>query len=208
MLKVKSNTSAIVRIGRLLLFPSCLLTTLFVASIRFAPATTHAQTRQQDFGLPELHRIVSITLQPTYSCRSPQDFEKGYEKTALFVSNYSRKINSPELLFEGPCHGEDYLSSPNGMDLIDDMGKVPLEEVTAQSVMTRRDIDFERTAMVKLNHTYAVLINQPFIRGLLVFTVVDHDRNERLDIRYAVKEYQVLTVEKESPGFDWAARNQ
>jgi hypothetical protein len=86
MLKVKSNTSAIVRIGRLLLFPSCLLTTLFVASIRFAPATTHAQTRQQDFGLPELHRIVSITLQPAYGCRSPQDLQKGYEKTALFVS--------------------------------------------------------------------------------------------------------------------------
>jgi hypothetical protein len=78
--------SAIVRIGRLLLFPSCLLTTLFVASIRFAPATTHAQTRQQDFGLPELHRIVSITLQPAYGCRSPQDLQKGYEKTALFVS--------------------------------------------------------------------------------------------------------------------------
>lgn len=46
--------------------------------------------RQQDFGLPELHKINSVTLEPSYSCRSRVDFQTGYEKTALYLSTFSR----------------------------------------------------------------------------------------------------------------------
>ena len=34
--------------------------------------------------LPELHKIKAVTLNPSYSCRSKEDSQKGYGNTALF----------------------------------------------------------------------------------------------------------------------------
>ena len=72
---------------------------LLVAFLGFAALVP--QAKQEDFGLPELHKIKTVTLAPSYSCRSQQDSARGYENTALFLSAVSRLRNTPELLFEG-----------------------------------------------------------------------------------------------------------
>lgn len=69
-----------------------------------------------DLGLPELHKIQRVTLSPSYSCRSSEDFHKGYENTALFLSAYSRKMNSPELLFNGACKSADWFEAATAGD--------------------------------------------------------------------------------------------
>jgi len=86
------------------------------------------QQPREDSGLPELHRIRTATLSPSYSCRSEEEFQKGYENTALFLSKYSLRRNSPELLFNGACKTWDYLQG-HGLDVIADLGDVPIEEL-------------------------------------------------------------------------------
>src|SRR3954467_138388 len=87
---------------------------LFVAlTLLLASAAAPAQ---QDYGLPELHTIKTVTLSPSYSCRSQEDFGKGYESTALFLSKYSKSRNSPDLLFDGACRSGDYFESSTAGD--------------------------------------------------------------------------------------------
>src|SRR5947209_19365900 len=82
--------------------------TIFVASILLL---TSSAAVAQNYGLPELHTINSVTLSPNYGCRSQEDFSRGYEKTALFLSDYSKRMNAPDLLFNGACKSEDYLEA-------------------------------------------------------------------------------------------------
>src|SRR6185312_17006720 len=69
-----------------------------------------------DLGLPELHKINRVTLSPNFGCRSEQDINKGYENTALFLSLYSRRMNSPELLFNGACKSSDWFEAATAGD--------------------------------------------------------------------------------------------
>lgn len=164
----------------------------------------------QSFNLPELHVIKSATLTPAYSCRTSEEFQKGYQSTALFLSDYSKKRNSPDLLFNGACNSKDNFDV-NDMSLIADLGaNLPVEKITAQTAFNLRNVNspvdytkFVRTVAVEENHTYAVLLNKSDIRGLFVFTVVNHVPNQRVVLRYAVKEYQLLDVKASATGFDW-----
>lgn len=190
---------------------------LFVVLIALTSASSLLTLRgdspkQQDLGLPELHKINSITLEPSYSCRSREDFQKGYEKTALYLSTFSRDRHYPELLFNGACKSPDDLEgmlAGDDMSLIADLGALEIENVSAQSVFITRGVHFERYVPVQLKHTYALLVNRSDVRGLVIFSVIGHTPNERLDLRYAVKEYQVVNGKIESsPGFDWGKENQ
>lgn len=172
----------------------------------------------QSYGLPELHKVNRITLAPSYSCRSREDFQKGYEHTALFISAYSKQMHSPDLLFNGACGARDSFdvsTAGDDMSTIADLGKERLEDLrTIQAFNVQRlnspDLfsRFMREAPVEFGHTYAVLINKRDVRGLFYFTVTGYIPNQRLDLSYAVKEYQLLTVSAESPGFDWSRRSQ
>ena len=100
------------------------------------------------------------------------------------------------------------------MSLIADLGEVPLEKVAAQFVFNAKGVHsfdlytkFAKVARVQANHTYAVVLNSSLVRGLFVFTVVNYVPNKRLDLQYAVKDYQVLSVQSQSPGFDWSKGN-
>ena len=173
------------------------------------------QKPEDDLGLPELHKIKTATLSPSYSCRSKEDFNKGYEKTALFLSSYSQHRNAPDLLFNGACGSQDYFVGGGDMPVIADLGNIPLEKVTALLAFNTKNVHsfdlyskFAREVEVKANHTYAVLINSSELRGLFLFTVVDYVQNKKVDLRYAVKKYQLLNVRAESEGFDWEAKNQ
>jgi len=184
-----------------------------------------AAMAQQDYGLPELHTIRTATLSPSYSCRSPEDFSKGYESTALFLSNQSKRRNSPDLLFNGACRGEDsFESSTAGDDMafVVDLGSdIQLETLTTSEIFNiyyRRSLPtppdsrqiesvLRRSVKVVPDHTYAVFLNKSSIRGLFVFKVTNHLPHKSVDIQYAVKEYQVIDVKAQSPGFSWEQQN-
>lgn len=182
--------------------------------------TVSSQQAQNDLGLPDLHTIKSITLSPSYSCRTPEGFQKGYEETALFLSAYSKQRNSPDLLFNGACRSEDYFQASTAGDdmaLIADLGEnISLEKLTAHDAVTGytplsatelKKPPFSDSAHIKIGHTYAVLLNKSEIRGLFVFTVTGYTQNKQVELRYAVKEYQILRMTAQSSGFDWSAAN-
>jgi hypothetical protein len=182
----------------------------FLASI-----SVFAQTQTPKLQLPELHTIQSVTLGPSFSCRPTDEFKRGYQKTALFLSAYSRERNSPDLLFNGACQSKDYFEAStagDGMSLIADLGTdVSLDNVSALRAFNLNRVNspnayskFVRAVNVELNHTYAVLLNESDKRGLFLFTVVDYVPNQKVGLRYAVKSYQVaLGGRVESSGFDW-----
>src|SRR5438552_4136834 len=88
--------------------------------------------------LPTLYKIQHITLSPSYSCRSKEEFRrKGYEGTALYLSGYSEELRSPELLFNGACKSADNFEGAlagDALDVIADYGDVALESLTGNHV--------------------------------------------------------------------------
>lgn len=185
--------------------------TLALAVIFVLSLIAGGRSSENDYGLPALHLIKMATLSPAYSCRSPEEFSQGYQETALFLSAYSKRRNSPDLLFNGACRSEDYFqvsTAGDDMALIADLGaNVPLEDVSVRRALDRSS-QFVKSAKVALNHTYVVLINKSEIRGLFAFNVTEHVPNLKVGLRYAVKSYQVRPdLRIESPGFDWERRN-
>jgi hypothetical protein len=176
------------------------------------------QQQQTELGLPELHTIKTATLSPAYSCRPPEEFQAGYQNTALFLSRYSATRNSPDLLFNGACGAKDYFegaTAGDDMSLIADLGEVPIEEVSASKAFNFKRVHsfdlysrFTRVAPVEAHHTYVVLINKRELRGLFAFSVRSYVPNSKVDLQFAVKEYQLLNLRGQSDGFDWASRNR
>ena len=168
-----------------------------------------------DFGLPELHKINSVTLSPSYSCRSEQEALKGYENTALFLSAYSHRMNSPELLFNGACKSPDTFqgaTAGDDLDVVADYGEWPIEDLTAQQVFSPRRIagayaQFSEELPVKEGHTYGLLINKPDIRGFFFFQVMRHIPNQKVELKYVVQDYQLLDRSAASPGFGCDTKN-
>jgi hypothetical protein len=188
-----------------------------VVALCLISAVPALQQPREDFGLPELHRIKTATLSPSYSCRSDEEFTKGYAETALFLSRYSRNRRSPELLFDGACKSEDHLEGAlagDQLDVIADLGEVPLEELRADQVFNTRRVarleyysSFSEIARPLLHHTYAVLINKGDIRGFFYFTVTGYVPNQKLELKYVVKDYELLNRRDSSAGFNWGATN-
>lgn len=178
------------------------------------------KTAEPSPGLPSLHVIKTAVLSPAYSCRSAEQFKEGYRSTALFLSDYSRGRNSPDLLFNGACGSTDYFeaaTSGDDMSLIADLGSnSSIEDLSASQVFNLQRVhsfsaysNFARVAKVELNHTYAVLLNNADKRGLFVFTVTEHAPNKQVGLQYAVKSYQVWRdgqVESSS-GFAWEKKS-
>jgi hypothetical protein len=189
-------------------------TLLLITSLFFISQST-PQGHREDPALPELHKILKITLSPSYGCRSKEDFQKGYGNTGLFLS---RNSSGPDLLFDGACGSPDWLEGSTGgddMSVIADLGKIRLEDLRADQVFNVQRLHapelysrFVRTLPVEIGHTYALLINRRDVRGFVYFTVTGYIPNERLDLRYTVKHYQRVMVRAESSGFDWAQKSQ
>ena len=184
----------------------------------FPASAQKVAAARENYGLPELHLIKTVTLSPSYGCRPDEEFQKGYEGTALFLSDYSRRRNSPDLLFNGACRSADEFEASTAGDdmaLIADLGAdTPLEMLTAHLAFNKQNVHmfeayskFARQVKVAVNHTYVVLLSKRDIRGLFVFTVTNLVPNKRVDLRYAVKQYQVMDVKEQSPGFDWGREN-
>lgn len=164
------------------------------------PTTTGTPQVTATPQLPTLYKIVRVTLSPSYSCRSAEDIAKGYANTALFLSDYSKSLNGPELLFDGACGSSDYFggqTAGDDLDVITDYGDVSLTDWAAGnafSPLRRTDsiATFAARANVQVGHTYGVLINKDNVRGLLYFRVTAYVPNQKVDLEYAVMDYQVL----------------
>ena len=151
--------------------------TLLLLGLLVAGMATRQDNKRQ-YGLPTLHQIKQQTLSPSYGCRTSEEPQQGYQKSALFLSEYSKRRNSPELLFSGACRSDDFFevsSAGDDMALIADLGEdVPLEEVTAHRAFNLEGVarpeaysKFSQTAKVIRGHTYAVLINKSDLRGAI-----------------------------------------
>ena len=192
---------------------------LLVALTFVAGISLSAQNPDQTYDLPELHTIKTATLGPAYSCRPEHEFQRGYEKTALFLSAALKQRNTPDLVFNGACGSEDYFQASTAGDdfsLIADLGEnVTLELVSASRAFNLTRVHsyadyskFTKAAKVKANHTYAVLLNGSEKRGLFIFTVVNYVPNAKVDLKYAVKSYQVMPGRQfVAAGFDWEKVN-
>ncbi|MGZ3768580.1 MAG: hypothetical protein ACXVCP_02450 [Bdellovibrio sp.] len=159
--------------------------------------------------MPTLHKIETYTFQASYSCNG------SYEKSALFMSDFSKQRNSPDLLFDGTCGSQLYIEATTAGDdysVISDLGNVPLESVSASKSFNYdrtvgHDNTFKETMPVVAGHTYAVLISKSDIRALYVLKV-DTITNGQMKIRYAVKSYSIQASQVEVPGFNWDQGNQ
>jgi hypothetical protein len=139
------------------------------------PWAVTGQTRnpERSNDLPILNRVFTVTLSPSYSCRPRDEFARGYEATALFLSGFSKSMNEPDLLFNGACNSPDYFVGDD-MSLIADLGaEVKLTDLSAHTAFNVRNTfgyenesKFVQSLPVILNHTYAVLLNKSDIRGL------------------------------------------
>jgi hypothetical protein len=186
------------------------LTITILALLLGTGSSVPTQT-SRDYGLPELHKITSATLSPSYGCRSEQEFHKGYQQTALFLSAYSKQRNAPELLFNGACKSADNFEAATAgddLDLVADYGKWPIEDLTAQQVFSPQmrvsaDANFSRTVPVVEGHTYGLLINKSDVRGFFFFQVLRHVQNQKVEVKYVVEDYQILNQSAQAPGFGW-----
>src|ERR1043166_6894181 len=184
-----------------------------ICLVAFMALSTAAQPSNDDYKLPELRTIKTVTLSPSYSCRSQADFSQGYAGAALFLSDHGKQ-RSPDLLFNGACKADDYFEAATRGDafsLIADLGsEISLADVSASQAFNPRrvagaDSKFAQTVKVVPGHTYAVLLSERTKRGLFVFTVDEYVPNKKVVLRYAVKSYELMAGagDLRSPGFDW-----
>jgi hypothetical protein len=190
---------------------------LVLAPMFLALAASLPQKKQEDFGLPELHKIKTATLSPSYGCQSQEEFQQGYGATVLYLSDFSRRTGRHELRFNGACGGRDDFQSMSGgnhIGLIADLGEIPLQNVTAHLMFYKQNITptdlyskFTTHVNVQAGHTYAVLASSSEVRAMFVFTVTGYVPNKKVDLNYVVKDYQVFEPKVRSPGFDWVTEN-
>jgi hypothetical protein len=184
--------------------PCVCLTFLVLAATALAQSAVRPPEPQR-YQTPELHTAKTVTLSPAYGCRAKEEFQKGYESTALFLSDFVRRDNSPDLLFNGACGGEDTFDPAThggNRSLIADLdrGASVLNSFDKYDSLSRgamRDAGFSERAPVKAGHTYVVLIDKTRVRGVFVFTVLDYEANKHVTLSYEVQDYQIRQA-----GFD------
>ncbi|CAF1108140.1 unnamed protein product [Adineta steineri] len=162
--------------------------------------------------LPELHVIKQASFKYPYSCQ-PQPIK--YENCALFLTQYGVSHNAPDLLYNGACGSDnvfDVMLAGSNFGMLSDLGDVPLETVSASKAFNYnrkvgKDNAFVDSIPVVKGHTYAAVLAKSDIRALFVFRVDSYERSGPAVISYAVKQYAMMNVVQEAPGFDWDAPN-
>lgn len=192
---------------------------LSIAAVCGLSLLAGGKSSELNIELPQLHQIKEANLSPSYSCRAPEEFAKGYENTVLYLADVPNR-HSPDLLFNGACGAEDYFQAATGgddMSLIADLGaNTSLADISASRAFNVQRVHsfpayskFTQAVKVEANHTYAVLLNAMYKRGLFVFTVTEYVPNKKVRLKYAVKSYQLTTSsgQRVSAGFSWDQTN-
>lgn len=155
-----------------------------------------------------LHEVKTKVFGRPYSCGldAGEKFNYSYEKSALFITDYSKQRNSPELLFEAyrtygdkSCYNFHVMSSTvvGDVSFIVDLGNVSLEEALRQSEFG--SLNFKEKQPVVPNHTYLVVLGKREIQAIYAFRVVslgsELGTDNSMVIEYAVKNYSAPGVE-------------
>ena len=192
-----------VRVGEAVPFEKMKDVGLTPWTIRVRPknslAAPQAQTRDT---LPQIGVKRTTELSPSYSCRPTTAFERGYQRTALFLSDEMKRRNSPDLLFNGACGSENYIQSSTHGGNYSLVADVSANAATSWlRSLTRLDPRKDRLALTKLGfggeaavvpgHTYAILLDKHGVRGLFVVTVTKHVKDTSVELTYEVLDYQV-----------------
>ena len=172
--------------------------------IAFALLVVTVPQAQTPRELPQIGVIRTIELTPSYSCRTKEEFQRGYQKTALFLSEEMRVRNSPDLVFNGACGSQNYLhASTHGANysVIADLstnaaakaaGSLLLMQIDAEKDHAAlKEMGFGNYAPVVPGHTYAVLLHKHGVRGLMIVTVTKHVQDKGVELTYEVLDYQV-----------------
>jgi hypothetical protein len=143
--------------------------------------------------LPPLRTVQTAVIGPSYSCGGT------YSTAALYVTEENRRLELPDLLFNGACGSEnnfDLNLAGDEMSLIADLGTTPLAVLDAANVFNLRGVDtfadytkFAWTAKIVEGHTYAVVLNSGVTRGVFVFTVTRFVPDKQVALQYEVLSY-------------------
>ena len=161
---------------------------------------TQAQTQTPDT-MPQIGVSRTIELTPSYSCRPTEEFQRGYQKTALFLSEEMRRYNSPDLLFNGACGSKNYFQAAThgaNHSLVADLSTIKAADLLR---LRRLDAQKDRAALIKMGfdddaavvpgHTYAILLHKHGVRGVMIVTVTNHMQDKGVTLTYEVLDYQV-----------------
>jgi len=176
--------------------------TLLLTFALAAPQSSGVE-RPASSGLPVLNRVRGAMLAPSYSCRPKEEFARGYERTALFLSEESRGRNTPDLIFNGACGSNNYFqvsATAEDFGLIADIGLgKSLAGLSAERALNytgiaggELDTRFAPSALVATGHTYVVILNRPEVRGLYALTVTKFEPDRKVEFSYVVLSYATL----------------
>lgn len=134
----------------------------------------------------------------------------GFPGSALFLTDFSKQQNAPELLYYGNCppSSSEFWCATAGNDLaqVVDLGKIPLTNFSANDVIYHGG--FQEEIPVVAGHTYFAIITRDDLRAILAWTIVNLQKDGAMDIQYAVMLYERHQITKQSPGWSWGARNK
>jgi hypothetical protein len=144
--------------------------------------------------LPPLRIVQSAVIGPSYSCGG------NYSNAALYVTEENRRLEFPDLMFNGACGSDNYFAlnlAGDEMSLIADLGTTPLAGLNEANVFNLRGVNtyadytqFSWIAKVIEGHTYAVALNSGVTRGVFAFTVTRLVPDKQVALQYEVFSYE------------------
>ena len=160
--------------------------------------------------LPTLNQVGSGSLAIPYGCKGGS-----YNTSALFLSAYSKTSNDPDLLYNGACSEGAYFEAALAGDdfaVITDVGVHDILNATSHKAfnwvnVAGSDNTFKQDVPVVAGHLYAVLITKSDVRALYWIKVKSVTPRGPIEFDYAVRQYELVSVDQASPGFDWEKPN-
>jgi len=184
----------------------------FLSLFLFVLVKVVASTSVGADGLPDLLVIKNHTFPLPWGCGS-------YDQASLWLSNFSKKMNSPDLLYNSCVSCSATCSQTFSVNTVvwdsSAIAKFPQgTDLTTLSASTLIAFDWARAPMwetsgwvsVAVGATYGVIIAKENIRSIYAFQVVNASVNGPVTINYGVFSYELMQVVKESPGSSWSAR--
>ena len=172
--------------------------------IAFALLVVTVPQSQAPVTPPQIGMSRTVELTPSYSCRPTEEFRRGFQQTALFLSEEMRVLNSPDLLFNGACGSENYFQpSTHGgnYSVVADLSTNPAAAAAGTHWLMQLDAQKDRAVLEKMGfedraavvpgHTYAILLQKRGVRGLMIVTVTNHVQDKGVTLTYEVLDYQV-----------------
>lgn len=157
--------------------------------------------------LPKLNTIMSKQFSTPYSCNG------SYNTSALFLSEYSDKVNDPELLLNGACNSPKYLEAATAGDdfgLFCELDLADLTNATSDAI-AKCSNGWSSEAPVVVGKVYA-LMRSSWDSHMFAAVRIVHDGADGTHVEYAVRMYDLFEGHAkgctlQSANFSWTATN-